>query len=50
MILSTTQEGRDLLTKALKVVEDVDSKYLGRAGEDTQDLVNKLKKLTQATV
>ncbi|MFZ4772512.1 MAG: MarR family winged helix-turn-helix transcriptional regulator [Chlamydiia bacterium] len=50
MILSTTQEGRDLLTKALKVVEDVDSKYLGRAGEDTADLVNKLKKLTQSTV
>ena len=50
MILSTTQEGRDLLTKALKVVEEVDSKYLGRAGEDTQDLVNKLKKLTQASI
>lgn len=50
MILSTTQEGRDLLTKALKVVEEVDSKYLGRAGEDTQDLVNKLKKLTQTAV
>lgn len=50
MVLSSTDEGRNLLNKASKIVDEVDLKYLARAGEDTQDLVAKLKKLTQIGV